>query len=226
MSTIRGYLSQSELEQFADIEITDSEEADDQISMAEELIDSFVGFQDKYIKTEVIGKVSAGGSTTSFTLNEIHKNNFPYTDYFKGCMVEIIGGTNVGQRKICTGSSVEGVISHEAFDSSNDATTVYKIFQIGKFPRCKDVFGDTTQTPQRLYKSIPEMVKRATAAQVEYIIEMGSKFFASDASRITDERIGDYSYSKAGGKDSSAPLIAPKAKSFLRGIINRTGSFI
>lgn len=226
MASRRGYLSQAELEEFADITVTDSDEADDQISQAEEMIDTFVGFQEKYFENDLIGKASAGGETTQFTLDSIHKNNYPYVDYFKGLMVEIIGGTNAGQRKLITGSTTEGVITHEAFTTSNDDTTVYRIYQVGKFPRHCDVFANANESPQKVYKSIPEEVKRATAAQVQYIIEMGSKFFATDASQITDERIGDYSYSKQNSKDSSAPLIAPKAKMLLKGIINRTGRFI
>lgn len=226
MSSKRGYLSQAELADYADITIVDSVEADDQISQAEEMIDTYVGFQDKYYDDILTGKASAAGTTTSFTLDERHRTSFNYQDYFKGCIVEIIGGTNAGQRKLITGSTTEGVITHESFTNANDTTTFYKIFQPGKFPRCEDVFPNTNETPFKIYKSIPEAVKRATAAQLQYIIEMGPKFFASDSSQIREERIGDYSYRKADTRDVVAPLIAPKAKMLLKGIINRTGRMV
>lgn len=225
MASRRGYLSQEELEEFADIEVTDSDEADDQITQAEEMIDTFVGFQDKFFEHTLSGK-AGGGTTTTLILDTAHRTNYAYEDYFKGCMVEIIGGQNAGQRKLITGSTIEGTITHEAFTGANDTTTVYKIFQVGKFPRHCDVFGNTNETPNKLYKSIPEAVKRATAAQVQYIIEMGQKFFATDASQISMERIGDYTYNKEHSKDSQAPLIAPKAKILLKGIVNRTGRIV
>lgn len=226
MASRRNYLTEDELEEFADITVTDASEAEDQVSQAEELIDQFVGAQDKFFHYILQGKASAGASTSQFTLDSIHKDSYPYTDYFTGLMIEVIGGTNAGQRKRITASSTLGVITTEAFTSAFDTTSVYKIFQLGKFPRVQDVFYNPNETPAKYYKSIPEAVKRAVAAQVEYKISMGDKFFTTDSSERTAERIGDYSYVKRAGVGGSSQLIAPKARILLKGIINRTGDLI
>lgn len=226
MASRRNYLTESELEEFADITVTNTTEMDDQISQAEEMIDAYVGPQDKFIHDILEGKVSVAGSTTSLTLDSNYVNNFPYTDYFVGCIVEIIGGTNAGQRKRCTASSSAGVLTTEAFPSAIDTTSVYRIYQIGKFPRHCDVFSNTYESPTKYYKQIPEAVKRATAAQVQYMIEMGDKFFSTDAIDRNSEHIGDYSYAKGQTSSGVAALIAPKAKHLLRGIMNRKGVLI
>lgn len=218
----RGYLSQSELEQYANITVTDATEADDQISIAEELIDTYVGYQEKFYPNELNGKASAGGSTT-LTLQSHHQNVY-HNDYFKWCFLEIIGGTGAGQRRKITTSTLAGVLTVEsAFSTTPDATSFYRIFQLGKFPRYKDVFYDGIDNNNTYYKQIPEAVKRAVAAQVEFIIEMGTRFFTSDQTEKQSESIGDYSYTNAAGSNSIYRLIAPKAKMYLRGIRNITG---
>jgi hypothetical protein len=183
-----------------------------------------VGYQEKFFQYNLNGKVSSGNGTTGFTLDTLHINSYPYTDYFAGMMVEILGGTNAGERKRITGSSSDGVITTEAFTSAFDTTSVYSIFQLGKFPRKKDIFFNSYETPNKYYKQIPEAIKRAVAAQVEYIIQMGTQFFSTDASEKTSESIGDYSYSKRASSAGASRIIAPKARILLRGITNRTGS--
>ena len=93
----RGYLSESELEQFADITVLDASEGIDRISQAEELIDAFVGPQDKFLIYSIAGMATSGTSDT-ITLESTHKNVYK-TDFFKWCEVEIIGGTGEGQRR-------------------------------------------------------------------------------------------------------------------------------
>lgn len=217
----RGYLSQTELAQYADISITDETEADDQISQAEEMIDQYVGFQDKFYHYTLQGKASAG-STSTLTLDTNHVNNYPYTDYFKGCTVEIISGPGAGDRKKVTGSTSTGVLTCETFSAAITTSSVYRIYQLGKFPRHKDVFINTNESPTAYYKTIPEAVKRATAAQVEYMIQMGTAFFAT-AGGVTSESIGDYSYTKESESVDMTQLIAPKARQLLIGILNRKG---
>ncbi len=221
----RGYLSQGELAQFADITITNATEADDQISQAEELIDAYVGFIRKYFDYPLQGMATAG-STTTITLQSDHQNIYE-ADYFKGLEVEIIGGAGAGQRSKITGSTKAGVITFETLTTTAGSTSVYKIYQLGKFPRHQDVFYDSVNVPYTYYKNIPEAVKRATAAQVQFQIQMGSAYFASDKATMESETIGDYSYTKSAGSGGSLEtLIAPKAKVLLRGIVNRTGTMI
>lgn len=220
----RNYLTEDELEQYADITVTDQDEMFDQISQAEELIDSYVGTQIKAVREVIMGKAT-GGSATSINLQTTHQNVF-YKNYFIYCVLEIIGGTGAGQQTYITGSTYEGVVTTESMDTSPDSTSVYKIYQIGKFPRCgePDEFFDSINSPFQYYKSIPEMVKRATAAQLQYMIEMGDKYFSTDKAGLQSESIGDYSYSK--GSTELSNLIAPKAKMYLRGIKNRLGSIV
>lgn len=217
----RGYLSEDELEQFADITVTDASEGQDRISQAEEIIDSFVGYQSKFLQDDIVGKASATGAN-SITL-ETSQQNVYENDYFKLCEVEIIGGTGEGQRRKVDSSTKAGVLTvDEAWTTAPDTTSYYRIYQLGKFPRDVDVDIYTLSTPNVYLKKIPENVKRAVAAQIEFLIEMGDSFFAGDEADKTSESIGDYSYSKE-GSGGVTKLIAPKAKLLLKGFINRTG---
>lgn len=225
MSSRRGYLTIDDLEQFADITVTDDTEAEDQISQAEEMIDDYVGYQDKLLSRSITGRASAADAG-SLTLETYMISAYQNTiDYFAGLHCEIIGGTGIGQIRKITASSVTGVLTFESdFSPALDATSMYKIYQLGKFPRCKDQFLNSREIPNRLYKSIPEEIKRATAAQMQYVIEMGPAFFASNGEE-TSESIGDYSVTKKSGGGVNS-LIAPKARQLLRGIMNRTGRLV
>lgn len=228
MASRRGYLSQAELAEYADITITNTTEADDQISMAEELIDEYVGFQDKFIDYEIRGLISSGG-TNSLTMESTHQNNMQL-NYLRGCWFEIIGGSGEGLRRKITTQTYAGVLTLEsALTTSADTTSYYRIWQLGKFPRFCDTQFDSAHSTQQYYKSIPEKVRRATAAQVEYMINMGATFFSSDKLNMKSERIGDYMYDRGdsgGGAIGVASLIAPKAKILLKGIMNRTGQIV
>lgn len=220
----RGYLTISELEQFADITVTDDTEAEDRISQAEELIDAYVGFQEKAIPNDFHG-LSNAGSATTLTL-QTNQQNILEKDYFKGCMVEIIGGTGNGQRTVCTGSTKAGVLTfQDTLPTALNNTSFYKIYQLGKFPRLQDVWYDSENNTNTWYKTIPEEVKRATAAQVEYVIEMGDSFFSTDKAEKKSESIGDYSYTNT-DTGMINKLIAPKAKILLTGIKIRIGQII
>jgi hypothetical protein len=221
----RGYLSQGELEQLANITITDTTEADDRISQAEELIDAYVGAQDSFmdIDDKIIGLAISAGTNT-LTLDVVQQNIYDI-DYLKLCQIEIIGGTGVGQRRKITASTKAGVVTVDSnWTSTPDNTSVYKITQLGKFPRVCDVETYTnTSGVQTFFKVIPEAVKRAVAAQIEYFIEMGDSYFVGDKSEMESESIGDYSYTKGTGIASISKLICPKSKILLKGIFNRTG---
>lgn len=217
----RGYLSIDELEQFADIEVTDQAEGLDQISQAEEIIDAYAGFQKKYFSDVSDGKISAAPSTSSFTLDSNHATEYNQVNYFVGCIVEMLSGAAAGQRRRITASTVDGVITCDAFSVNPGVGSFYRIFQVGKFPRYEDVHEYTYVQPPEIYKSIPENVKRAVAAQVQYMIEMGDDFFTTDSAEKSSESIGDYSYtqgSSGNGPMGLSRLIAPKAKAYLRGI--------
>lgn len=224
-TTPRGYLSQSELAQFADITIEDTAEADDQIGQAEELIDSYVGFHRKFFTYDLKGKMT-NISGTNFTL-ELEDQSTYYDGQLVGCQVEIIGGTGVGQRRKISANTYAGVCTvQDAWTTTPDTTSIYHIYQLGKFPRPQDVYFENQNTPYTYYKQIPEAVKRAVAAQVEYFIEMGPTYFSTNKSEITEEEIGDYRYKADSTKVGNMSLIAPKAKILLHGYVNRTGSWV
>lgn len=218
MASRRKYVTATEVNELCGTTPTDV-----QISEAEELIDAFVGYQDKFLSHQIDGLASAGGSTT-LTLESVHQNVY-HTNYFTYCEVEIVGGTGAGQRRTITSSTYAGVITVDtAFTTAPDSTSFYRIYQLGKYPRCKDSVYDSRNTSTH-YKQIPEAIKRATAAQVEFMIEMGTSFFANDKSEMNSESIGDYSYNRGSGGEGGSidTLISPKAKQFLRGYRNRKG---
>lgn len=225
MGTLRQYLTIAELQEFADITVTDEAEAFDQIGQAEELIDAYVGYQEKHVC-----RISQG-QATSATLGTISDTSndtplFRDNNFFTFCVIEIVGGEGAGQSSVISSSNRDArqVTVSPAFTTLPDSTSVYKIYQIGKFPRHCDFF----HTPDTLtfYKSIPNAVKRATAAQVQFMIEMGDDFFSGDGSEMSGERIGNYSYSQGGGQAGQSAVVrmlAPKARVILRGIKNRLG---
>lgn len=220
----RLYLSQDELAQFANITITDTTEADDRISQAEEMIDAYVGFQEMFFPVPVTGRAASGGSS-SITLESSHQNVYE-ADYFKWCQVEIMGGTGEGQRRTASSSTKAGVLTlQSAWTTAPDSTSFYKITQVGKFPRHCDVEYYSTSSPYKYYKVIPEAVKRAVAAQIEFLINMGDNFFNTDKAEKQSEAIGDYSYTGT-ATGATEKLISPKAKLLLRGIKNRVGVIV
>lgn len=220
MASRRNYVTAAEVNTMAGFTPTDNE-----LNIAEELIDTFVGFQNKYMAGEIHGRASGGGVNT---INlETSQQNSNEADYFKYCEVEIIAGTGAGQRGIVSSSTKAGVLTMvENWTTAPDATSIYRIYQLGKFPRDIDGFLYTNAEPYVYAKSIPEMVKRAVAAQVEYMHTMGSDFFATDKADKVSESIGDYAYSNAlngVGVTGVSKFIAPKAKLLLKGIQNRCG---
>jgi hypothetical protein len=215
----RGYLSQSELEQYANITITDVNEADDIISQAEELVDSYVKYVQKDIVYTLEGEATAGTTTTLVDDSgdtPLDKDD----DFFKLLEISIIGGTNAGERRTITGSvKSTKTLTFPAFTSAIDNTSVYVIQQLGKFPRHQD----TIHRLSKYYKVVPEAVRRATAAQVEYMKEKGTKFFTG-AADFKSESIDDYSYTRADGSSGVEAMIAPKARMLLRGFVVRIGT--
>ena len=220
MASRRRYTTSTEISEYADIIIDDSGEADDQISQAEEMIDAYIGFQNKHIKTKHEGMATGGTTTTLIDTSALGYND----NYFNYCEIEIVAGTNVGEIRQITSSdrSVNSITVNEAFSAAIDNTSVYIIRQLGKFPRVKDIFTKTVDSESTYYKSIPEAVKRAVAAQLQFVIEKGVEFFAG-ATDKDSETIGDYRYTVKKGAER---LIAPKARLILRGIVNRKGRMV
>jgi len=219
----RGYVSKAETAEL--LGVAENTITDEKLGRAEELIDSYVGHQLKFFQSNLTGRASAGGSVT-LDLQTDQQSLFD-VDYFKGCEIEILGGASVGDRKKITGSTKEGRITVDSsWTTTPDTTTFYSIYQLGKFPRQQDVVFYSQNPPSTYYKRIIEPIKRATVMQYEFIDKMGDDFFAGDQLGKQSESIGDYSYTNADQSTGVQGLIAPKVKTILRGIRNRTGRLI
>lgn len=219
MASQRQYATIAQVEQFADITSTDNTEFEDRISQAEQFIDSYVGFQQKAVPGVYSGKLTSASSTT---LYDTSSDTPLYVDdnYFSYCVVEIIGGTGIGQTKRIVSSSKSNysITIDSAFTVTPDSTSVYKIFQLGKFPRVQDVWHDPDT--KQYSKSIPDAVMVATCAQLAYAISKGDDFFSGDMSVYDSETIGNYSYSKGqstGQGTSSVNAMSPRARALLKG---------
>lgn len=225
MKTLRQYLTKEEYEAITGK--TAGANFDSQLIQAEAIIDSYVGFHDKFYPQEIIGQAQ---EATQNTLKlEAKHATISYADFYKNCVIEIVRGTGVGQKKAITASETNGQITiDENWDTNKtpDTTSYYRIFQLGKFPRKQDIRFDSGV--QIYFKSIPEEVKTAVAHQVAYIEEMGSAFFETNKSDMQSENIGDYGYSmgSSGSGSSANQLVSPMARQDLRGFVCRIGKIV
>ena len=219
IETKRGYITKADVESYANISVTDDDEAIEYMELAEEVIDNYVGFQNRFMRYSVEG-IATGGSTTTLvdTSSDSYLND-SLDGVYEYCTIKIIAGTNIGEERIIsTHNKDTGTITvNTAFTSAIDTTSVYIVYQLGKFPREKDV----RIIDDRYYKYIPNEVKSACLAQMEYIIEMGTDFFISGVDKKSED-IDGYSYEA----NDITRMIAPKARHLLIGIMNRKGNLI
>lgn len=200
-----------------------------QISLAEELIDTYVGPQDKHIKQTIEGQVSthlSDGSTHTITDTSSNSQLELDDDYFKLLVLEILSGDSAGEiRYISASDRSARSITYSGTLLTLSSGDVFKLYQLGKFPRRKDVIHRTVDGENKYFKSIPIAVKDAVIAQAEYIVEQGDDFFTGDNTDKDSESIGNYSYSRggSGAQSSTVKMTAPKARTLLRGIMNRKG---
>jgi hypothetical protein len=215
MASRRNYITASEVNDIVGITPSDA-----QLNQAEAIIDSYCGFIDKDIKVNTDGLAVGGGS--NYLDLQVDQQQVFEADYFKYLEIKILGGTGAGQVRQISESTLAGRITVSvAWTTNPDATSFYRIYQYGKFPRRKDVVFYSEVTPHRYYKEIPENVKLAVAAQIQFMDTMGDGHFSSDKSEKISESIGDYSYTNAEsgvGSLGLSKLIAPQAKAYLRGI--------
>jgi len=218
MSTRRNYISTAQA----------GDATDDQIALAEEIIDAYVGYQERFDEHEHTGEAtSLVDQTVIDTSSRGHLNRV--NDFYKGEILEIISGTAAGEIRFISGSDRDA----RSITYSGDPITgfavgdIFKIYQLAKFPREKDVFSRTNDAGiVRYYKAIPRQVVDATIAQVAYIIEQGDSYFAGDESDVTSENIGNYGYSRGSASGNQTALIkmtAPQARHMLKGIKNSLG---
>lgn len=196
---------------------------DAMINLAEEIIDDYVGFHNKYVHGDYFGMVTSATST-SLVDNSANSNITPAdSGYFSKAHVFIVSGTGEGQKRYITTHNTNGTLTiDEAWTTTPDTTSVYRVVQLAKFPRVQDSYSDNNI----IYKYVPEQVKRAVLAQVDYIANKGTAYFTSTPS-VKSETLGDYSYTMATGNNmvDLSKQISPSAKNILRGLVNRTGTF-
>lgn len=201
-----------------------------QVALAEQLIDQYVGPQDKFINTRIDFKSRLTGiSGDGKTLYDTSPTSQMYLQngYFGGCHIEIIGGTGAGQTGYVTNNSDDNksVTLYEAFSTAPDATSIYRIYQLAKFPRRQD----KTYFDGDYYLGIPQAVKDACIAQTKFIIAKGDDYFIDDGVDLQSESFLNYSYQKASGSGGVASavvqFVSPEARIFLKGIYNRKGNY-
>lgn len=219
--TKRNYVS------LADVQAVESGATLAQVDLAEQIVDAYVGAQQRHIPQTFQGDVTAVTNSNKTFADTSSTTQLNQRDgYFIGCVLEIIGGTGAGQSKLITGSdeSDKSVTITDAFTTTPDTTSVFRIYQLGKFPRVKDVFQKQDGTTY--YKTIPDAVRQAVIAQVSFIIAKGNGFFTGDDGDKESESIGDYSYSRgnSGAQSAQVRMIGPRARTLLRGIKNSLGT--
>ena len=216
MATRRNYIETSEV----------SGATDAQVALAEELIDVYVGVQDKHFKNEYDGEItsllSGNKVIDASSLSNLKQQN---TNIFSRCVIELVTGDAAGTIRLITASDGSDYSVTYDGDAIADIAVgdVFRIYQLAKFPRQKDHFTRNSI----YYKTIPRAVKDAVIAQTEFIIEMGDDYFNGNEADAGSESIGNYSYSNSsgnGGQQSAVvKMVAPKARTLLRGIVNRLG---
>lgn len=229
MDTARGYLSTAELKNLSALELS-AEDAKAAIAKAETIIDGYIGHHARSYPT--LSGVAQSGTVNNLTLSTEDINSYATkgADFLKGLYVEIVAGTAQGAASSISGSTTDGAVTFaDKFDAAPDATSVYHIYQVGKFPRGSEVKTVTLSGGSTIYYwAIPRALKEAVAAQTEYMQEMGDSFFDGEDSLMKSERRGKYQYTRHDSAAGGKGLIAPKARQALAGtgIINRTGKII
>jgi hypothetical protein len=196
-----------------------------QVALAESLIDAYVGRADRFYKAEATGQVTAS-LTGEVVDDRVDSPLFVTDNTYAYCYIHIIAGSGAGQQRFITASSRDGrslTFEGDPFNPALDDTSVYRIYQLGLFPRYKD--NRILSGSSVFHKFIPEAIREATIAQTEFVIEMGDDYFTGDDSEMDSERIMNYSYSRGGNAGQSAlvKFVSPKARALLKGYKNSTG---
>lgn len=226
MNITRGYITKDEAESLTGLTFADQTAADKAIAPAEAIVDTYLGVWCKAVLE--IKDTARAGSATTLQISANHAANINGVNRLKGCILEIMGGAGEGQTAVITKQDLDGTVHFATLTTAPDATSYYRIYQLGKYPRDIDLHKNTDVTPHQYYKPIPRQLKEAVAAQIQYMNAKGAAFFESDDSTFKTERIDNYSYTKSDDSAGGAALIAPRVRSILSGtgLINRTGGHI
>lgn len=206
-----------------------------QVALAEELIDRYVGPQNKYLRAEYHGVITSLLNSFKTIVDDSSGSGQTQLDitngYYSGAVLEMVSGAAAGKRGVIESSSKSGksITLRSALSTAPAVGDYFKIFQLAKFPRSQDMYS----TPDGLnnYRSIPEVVREAVIAQVEFIMAKGAAFFTGDNSDLQSESFLNYSYTRSSSDSGSnasslSKLISPQARVLLRGIVNRRGRIV
>lgn len=223
-TTLRNYITIAQLQSLASINVINNSEALRRIDRAETAIDDYLGYQPQSICEDFRGNVSAVTGKEVIDTNPASQLHI-IDGWFSHGVIEIIDGAGAGQIRYITDSSYDNrsVTVADDFDTPLDTTSFYRIYQIAKFPRAQDVYS--RQDGRRFYKAIPDPIKRAVAAQIEFMIQQGDAYFVGNQADISSEHIDNYSYSKVtAGQSPTVSALAPRARTLLRGYKNSMGT--
>lgn len=227
-TTLRNYLSIEELQSLANITVINNDEALRHIARAEEAIDDYVGYQCKSIEVDFRGQISSVSVDGLTIIDTNPSSQLHVTDgYFIGGVLEIIGGTGKGQRRYIAGSTLAdySVTLIDAFDTAPDTTSFFRIYQLAKFPRLEDRYHSPNQLIY--YKTLPDQLRQAMVAQMEFMIDKGDAFFTGNDMDVQSETVGNYSYSRANaGQSSLVTLLGPRARNLLRSLKHAGGQLM
>lgn len=198
------------------------------LTLAEQLIDAYVGYQEKYLPGQIQGEI------TSLLADEVIVDESPTSvlnqpgivDRYKNCIIEWLSGQRAGDTDVIRAS--DGDSSSVTYTGNTSQAIavgdIFRIWQPLKFPRRQDVIVRST-TLSTIYKTIPDAVKQAVYAQVEFIIEQGDDYFTGLDSEVESENIMSYGYSRGSnsGQSAAVKMVSPKARVLLRGIKNIKG---
>lgn len=211
----------------ADVQSAVPTATSDTLNLAEELIDQYVGPQQSFQSFELIGRVQSSPAANQFNLQANKDQGAYQQDFFKNAEVEIVGGTGAGQIAHVLTNILPGLVTtYENFSSALDSTSIYKIYQLGKFPRMQDVYLDGYNSPVQYYKPVPIKVRDAVIEQCKFIIKMGANFFITDSYSMDAEVLDKYRYQRKNLAGDINLLVSPTSKQLLKGIMNRKGQFL
>lgn len=232
--SVYNYILPSELPQFIHkmSSVTNEDLAVRFISDAERIIDAYVGPGPKFYP-DLTGTLTSGvaSGATAFPA-DIWGRRRPNYWAQGGAYVRIVRAIGaeaaVGQERLVVSSpnETESVTLASGFDVALPAGAEFEFSQESAFPRFWDQNPFASPT-------LPQLLKAAVAAQVEYGIFFGSEEFGlGDPTIVTDEK-GDvisrtygsgYSESRdARRRDGLSVWIAPKARVLLRKLMSNTG---
>lgn len=211
--------------------VTDESVAATFISDAERVIDAFIGPGQKFYQRlggEVLATVASGATSLTASIFGDRRPNYWAAG---GAYITIVSAADSalnGERRLIVSSLNPNTVTlASGFSAALAAGAQFHFNQESAFPRVWD--QDTWGNPD-----IPELLKEAVAAQVEYGIAYGSEAFGLGDTTISADTAGDitsrtygsgYSESRdARRRDGLAVWIAPRARVLLRRLLNSTGT--